>query len=60
MEKEKICPKCKGIDFDYTVTIPERTSNTIIAVCKSCKYKITCGDWHGKSILDKQEVNMAS
>lgn len=59
MNKEKICPKCKGIDFDYTITIPERKSNTIIAVCKSCGYDILHSDWYGKSIFDTPYPNEA-
>lgn len=53
MEKPKICPKCSGDKFDYTATIPERMSSTIIALCKSCKHKIKHSDWYGDSIFDK-------
>lgn len=29
MKNKKICPKCRGTEFNYIVVIPETTSDTI-------------------------------
>ncbi len=58
MKNKKICPKCRGTEFNYIVVIPETTSDTIIAVCRLCGQKIKHYDWYGKSIFDKQDKEL--